>query len=137
MSIASFYLRNMLHQYDRQVVTARIAQYRRRSWQQATGEEPTLSPEARRQILVERVARELFENLLFTGSDTPMVKEVQKTLQEEFDDSLVFQYPPNSLEMMILQKTPNGTEEVSPQFRADILDRAWEITLAKVDETML
>lgn len=137
MSTASFYLRNMLHQYDKQLVTARIAQYRRQSWQQATGEEPTLSPEARRQILVERVARELFENLLFTGSDTPMVKEVQDALQEEFGDSLVFQYPPNSLEMMILRRTPKGTEEISPQFRADILDRAWDITLAKVDETML
>lgn len=137
MSIASFYVRNMLHQDDRQLVTARRMARYRHALRTTKGEEPTLPEAMKRQIMVNRVARELFENLLFTGSDSLMVQEVQKELVQEFGDSLVFQYPPGSLEMVILRKTPEGMEEVSPRFRVDVLERAWALTLAKVDETML
>ncbi|MEG2140919.1 MAG: DVU0524 family FlgM-associated protein [Bilophila sp.] len=137
MSIASFYVRNMLHQDDRQLVTARRMARYRHALRTSPAEEPAFPEDMKRSIMVNRVARELFENLLFTGSDTPMVQEVHDELIQEFGDSLVFQYPPGSLEMVILRKTPKGMEEVSPPFRVDVLERAWALTLAKVDETML
>lgn len=137
MSTTSFYIRNMLHQYDRQLVTARrLARYRQ-ALRQASGDEPVVSMEVKRRIMVERVARELFENLLFTGSDTPMVQMVQKALEEAFGEPILFQYPPGSLDLVILREGPNGPTEVSPMEKEVILDRAWQITLDKVDDTML
>lgn len=93
--------------------------------------------EVKRRIMVERVARELFENLLFTGSDTPMVKMVQQALQEAFGEPILFQYPPGSLDLIILREGPAGPVEVTPMEKEVILDKAWQVTLDKVDDTML
>lgn len=137
MSTTSFYVRNMLHQYDRQLVTSRrLARYRQ-VMQLASGEQPELSADARRQLMVERVARELFENLLFTGSDTPMVQEIQNALMKQLNERLVFKYPPGELNMHIMRETDEGFTEVSPQEKQRFLDQAWKITLAIVDDTML
>ncbi len=138
MNTTSFYIRNMLHQYDRQLVTARrLARYRQ-TLRAAIGEESTVSMEAKRKIMVERVARELFENLLFTGSDAPMVEEVRNALAENFGNRIVFRYPPGSLDLVLCREDENGAlVEIPEQEREDILDKAWQITLDKVNDTML
>lgn len=137
MNTTSFYIRNMLHQYDRQLVTARrLARYRQ-ALRASTGEEPAVSAEVKRRIMVERVARELFENLLFTGSETPMVQMVQSALEEAFGVAITFQYPPGSLDLVVFRGSPDGPVEVTSMEKEVILDRAWQITLEKVDDTML
>ena len=137
MSTTSFFVRNMLHQYDRQLVTARrLARYRQ-VLQKTYGEEPEIPADVRRRIMVERVARELFENLLFTGSDSPLVREVQRALDAALGERLVFQYPPGELELALFRETPGGLVEVRSPEKDRILEKAWKITLAKVDETML
>lgn len=137
MSTESFYVRNMLHLDDRQPLAVRRPIRPRQALCRAPGGDAALPADVRRKIMVERVARELFENLLFTGSDTPLVQEVQRALDREFGENLIFRYSPGSLELTVLRETPEGTEEVPPSRRADVLERAWAITLAKVDETML
>ena len=75
VSIPSFYFRNMLLQYDRQLVTARrLARLKAELRERMPAAVPT---ETKRRVMVEHVARELLDNLLFTGSDNPVVREVR------------------------------------------------------------
>ena len=134
MTIASFYARNMPRQGS--PVSPRIAR-RAPAFPRLGGEAPDLSEDMKRSIMVERVARELFENLLFTGSDTPVALEVRRALNREFGEEFVFRYLPGSPGMAVLRNTPTGEEDIPPAIKAAVLERAWAITLDKVDETML
>lgn len=136
MTIASFYARNMPRQLAGSSVPPRITR-RAPAFPRMGGEAPELSEDMKRRVMVERVARELFENLLFTGSDTPVALEVRRALNREFGEELVFRYLPGSPGMAVLHNTPQGEEEVPPATKAAVLERAWAITLDKVDETML
>ncbi len=132
-----FYIRNMLQQYNRQLTAARKLSRYRQALRLIADRPSDVSPDAKRNALVERVAREIFENVLFTGNNTPMVQEVQKALNQEFGKDFIFQYLPGSLDLVILKRTAKGTEVVSKVLRADILERAWIITLKKVNENMV
>ncbi len=125
----------MLSSYGRQLVTARrLARYR----QALRGaEEPVIPPEVKRRLLVERIAREVMENLLIAGSDNPVVDEIKERLQQEFGERLTFTYPPSQLEIQVFREGPDGQEEIAPAEKMAILDKLWEITLETVDETML
>ena len=137
MDTSSFYMRNMLHQYGRQLVTSRrLARYHQVLRANA-GVEPELSPEMRRKIMVERVSRELFDNLLFTGSDNMVVEDVRNELAHVLGTGLAFRYPPGQLDMTITRDGPDGPKEVSPEEKALILAQVWKIILARVDATML
>ena len=137
MSSTLFYLRNGLHRYDQFPEAVRRLDCSRRALRQACGEEPEIPEETKRLIMVERVARELFENLLFTDSDNPMVSEVQQALDREFSEPLSFQYLPGETDLAVMRETGEGPREVNALEKENILERAWKITLAKVDETML
>lgn len=138
MSTNSFYIRNMLLHYDRQLVTARrLARYRQALRYAEGGEEPAIPPDVKRKIMVERVAREIFENLIVTGSDNPIVEEVRAELNRQTGERLTFTYPPGGLDVQIFRQHGSVPEEVAPAEKAAILDRLWAITLTKVDETML
>ncbi len=136
MGLETFYLRNRLHQ-PKPSAAARRPVESRRALRQACGTCPEIAPEMKRRILVERVAREVFENLLFTDSDNPMVEEVRRTLAREFGDSLVFQYLAGESDLAVLRDAESGPQEVGSAERIRILDRAWAVTLAQVDGTML
>ncbi len=125
----------MLSSYGRQLVTARrLARYR----QALRGAEgPVIPPEVKRRLLVERIAREVMENLLIAGSDNPVVDEIKERLQQEFGERLTFTYPPSQLEIQVFREGPDGQEEIAPAEKMAILDKLWEITLETVDETML
>lgn len=138
MSTNSFYIRNMLLHYDRQLVTARrLARYRQVLRHAEGGEEPAIPPDVKRRIMVERVAREIFENLIVTGSDNPVVEEVRTELDRQSGERFTFTYPPTGLDVQIFREGSTGPEEVAPAEKGTILDRLWAITLAKVDDTML
>lgn len=151
MGIPSFYYRNMLLQYDRQLVAARRRARIRPGVEPGTpepaperqlgegaaeldGETPA---EARRRALVEHVARELLENLLFTGSENPVVQEVRRELDHRLNGRFSFWYPPGEVDVRIVRESPEGPRELSDEERREVLTELWDITLAKVDATML
>lgn len=137
MDTCSFYMRNMLHQYGRQLVTSRrLARYHQVLRMNA-GIAPEMSPEMRRRIMVERVSRELFDNLLFTGSDNPVVGEVRRELAQALGEAVTFRYPPGQLDIAITKDGPSGQIEVSPEERGRILSQVWTIIRNRVDATML
>ena len=135
MDASSFYMRNMLQQYGRQLVTSRrLARYHHML---RAGTEPEMTPDTRRRIMVERVSREMFENLLFTGSDNPVVEEVRKELAHTLGEDLTFRYPPGQLDLSITRESASGSEELSAGEKAAVLAKVWKIILARVDATML
>ncbi len=137
MSLKPFYVRNMLLQYDRQLVTGRrLTRYRRLMGGGAEGEE-TIPREVKRRQLVERVAREIVENLLMSSSESDIVKAVRAQLEQEMGCALLFEYPIMAQDLEIFKVTAQGPEEVTAQEKLLILNKLWKITLDKVDETML
>lgn len=135
MSIPSFYFRNMLLQYDRQLVTARrLARLKAELRDQMPASIPA---ETKRRAMVEHVARELLDNLLFTGSDNPVVREVRQELNHTLHGEYSFRYPPGEVDVRIFREEPEGSRELTSEERKNILAALWEITLAKVDATML
>ena len=135
MSIPSFYFRNMLLQYDRQLVTARrLARLKAELRDQMP---VSISAETKRRAMVEHVARELLDNLLFTGSDNPVVREVRQELNRTRHGEYSFRYPPGEVDVRIFREEPEGSRELTSEERKNILAALWEITLSKVDATML
>lgn len=136
MAIKSLFVKNMLANYDRQLLNARrLARYRR--VMNGGEDHVALSRDARRKQMVQRVAREIIENLIITGADNPLVSEIKNQLEEETGENLRFAYPLVDQDLQIFRVTDEGPTEVSPNERMSLLQRLWEITLDKVDETML
>ena len=138
MANASIHVRNMLRQYERQLLNARrLARYRM-ALRLAQGETEAPEPrEIRRRRLVEKVARELYEHLIFTGSENPVAQSIRTELSANAGAQLHFQYAPGEAALQLIREGSSGPEEISQHEKARLLDKLWHITLAKVDETML
>lgn len=137
MNTHSFYTRQMLLRYSRQLVAARrLARYDR-----LLGRNLSEGPEAvqaKRREMVERVAREIMENLIFSGSDNPVVLEVKNRLADEVGEELIFRYPPAEQDFQIFRVGSDGEEtELGNGERQAVMGRLWDVTLRTVDATML
>ena len=93
--------------------------------------------EAKRQDLVRRVAAEIVENCLVTGSDSPVVADIKAELEEELGFRLAFAYPPEDQEMQLIRLGAAGPKEVTGGEKVAIIKRLWELALEKIDATML
>ncbi len=138
MTASPLQVRNMLRTYGRQLTRARrLARFRHSLALAGAEDEVAVSKEAKRRSLVERISREIVENLLVSGTENPVVLEIKEQLDAEFNQKFAFQYPPSELDMRIFMETEDGPGEVSAGEKNRILSRLWEITLEKVDGTML
>jgi phosphoribosyl-dephospho-CoA transferase len=137
MNTQSFYTRQMLLRYSRQLVSARkLARY-----EQLLGQGSQHGSEAaavKRSATIERVAREIMENLIFSGSDNPVVQEVQARLAEESGKNYIFRYPPAEQDFQIYQVASNGEEtELTQGEKQMVMGQLWNVALRTVDATML
>ncbi|MEA4857723.1 MAG: DVU0524 family FlgM-associated protein [Solidesulfovibrio sp.] len=139
MTAIPYQVRAMLRTYGRQVTTARrLARYRRSLAAAGAEDEVRISREAKRRELVGRVAAEIVENCIVTGSDTPVVEEIKAELEEELGYPLVFAYPPEEQEMQIFRADdPKIPRELTGEAKTEVFRRLWELALEKVDATML
>jgi hypothetical protein len=115
----------------------RMARYRMLLQQSMAGDMVSLSKESKRQLLVEKIAREIMESLMVSESANPVVQEIKKELQEEFGFPMEFGYPPLATEIQILRKQEDNLQEITGEDKRAILEKIWRITLNKVNETML
>jgi hypothetical protein len=137
MNTHSFYTRQMLLRYSRQLVAARrLARYDRLLGRSMpVGSE---AAQAKRREMVERVAREIMENLIFSGSDSPIVLEVKERLADEVGEDLIFRYPPAERDFQIFRVDGQGDEvELGNGEKQAVMGRLWDVTLRTVDATML
>jgi len=132
-------LRNMLRTYGRQITTARrLARYRRSLQAAGAQDQVEISREAKRRELVHKVAAEIVESLIVTGSENPVVVDIKKELETAFRTKFHFAYPPEDMDLQIFRVLgDNEAEEVTGAERVRILEKLWHIALEKVDETML
>ncbi len=66
-----------------------------------------------------------------------MVEEIKKELNQELETELIFHYPPTGEEMKIFVGGEDQPQELSQEQRDRILGKLWEMTLNKVNGTML
>ena len=133
-------VKTMLGAYGRQLTFARRLARFRRAYSGEEEDAVAISRQARRRDLVERISREIVENLLSAPDHNPVLREIMDELENDFGQQLTFAYPLPDLDLnMRLQIFKGSTldKEVSEQERQAILNRLWQITLSKVDETML
>ncbi|MBI5519536.1 MAG: hypothetical protein HY916_05705 [Desulfovibrio sp.] len=138
MSIQPVNVRLMLRTYGKQLTSAkRLARFKRALALSGAQDMVSISREAKRRELVERIAQEVIENLLVNGQDNPVVDRVLSELEQELGERVLFDYPLDGGEVQILRQTPEGPQEVQTDEKMRIMRRLWEITLSKVDDTML
>ena len=137
MTIRSFYVRNMLQNYDRQLIAARRLNRYLQALRGDAEDAQKIPADVKRRVLIERVAHEVMENLVFSGSDNPIVQDVKTALEHELGERFSFKFPAEDLSFQVYRETAAGSEKVEAAERLRILDRLWSITLDKVDQTML
>lgn len=127
----------MVKSYGKQLVSARrLARYLR-ALRAGREDQVTISREARRQAMVERVAREIVDNLVVTGADNPVVGDILDELHRRIGARLVFEYPFMEQELQIFRETPKGLTRLEPDEAHEVLAMVWAIALEKVDATMI
>ncbi len=136
MSSSFAKIQTILQQYNRQQdKTKQLARLRESIPQRPkTGDTVSLSKQGKRQHLVEDITQEIIHNLLVSGSPNPMVQEVKAELESEIGKSLLFQFLPKENRLDV--RKDNG-ERVTSEEEEHILQRLWDLTRKKVDETMI
>jgi hypothetical protein len=131
-------VRLMLRTYGKQLTSAkRLARFKRALELSGAQDMVSISREAKRRELVERIAQEVIENLLVNGQENQVVSGVLEDLERDLGEHVLFDYPLDGGEVLILRQTEEGPREVAPEEKMRILRRLWEITLDRVDGTML
>lgn len=131
--------RHVARAYGKQISTARrISRYRRMLRAADAEDLVRISREARRREMVQRVTGEIVENLLVSGSDNPVVREVKRQLEHEFKTHFVFAYPPEEDDLQIFEEMVGGPpRKILGEEKGSVLTRLYQIALATVDDTML
>lgn len=130
-------LHAMLRSYERQLLAARrLARFRvqRRLAEGSDPQDP--DPSLKRRASVEKVAQELFDTLIFTGSDNPVVEEIRRELGRTVGQDVQFVYPPGG-KLCIVGKGPQGPRILSEEEQRRTRYILWRITRQKVDQSML
>jgi hypothetical protein len=131
-------VRLMLRTYGKQLTSAkRLARFKRALVLSGAQDQVSISREAKRRELVERISQEVIENLLVNGQDNPVVDGVLEDLEQDLGERVLFDYPLDGGEVQILRQTEAGVQEFAPDEKMRIMRRLWEITLDRVDGTML
>lgn len=128
----------MLRTYGKQLTSAkRLARFRKALRLSQAQDVVDISRQARRRELVERIAREIMENLIVNGTENPVVGEILDRLEAETGWPVLLEYPLDGGDLRVLRQAEAGPEELDAGQRAALMQRLWEITLQRVDETML
>lgn len=128
-------IQNILRNYQRQSSTNKqLAELRKAVNQKPTeNDRVKLSSQGKREQLVENISREIMDNLINSKTENPVVSEIKQELEQEFNTSFLFQFIPK--ENRTIVRKGNG-EQVGELERNQIMDRLWELTRKKVNETM-
>ena len=138
MDTQSFYTRHMLLQYGRQLISSRrLARYHQLLGKNNDSQGMLPSPDVQRRLMVEKIAREVVDNLIFAGSENPVVLEVRERLDQELGEHFVFQYPPGELDFKIFRQEGEELVEVTSDDKHIVMGRLLDITRQTVAETML
>ncbi|MBA4356451.1 MAG: hypothetical protein C0405_01860, partial [Desulfovibrio sp.] len=109
-------VRLMLRTYGKQLTSAkRLARFKRALVVSGAQDMLSISREAKRRELVERISQEVIENLLVNGEENPVVNGVLEDLEQDLGERVLFDYPLDGGEVQILRLTEAGPREVDPE----------------------
>ena len=91
----------------------------------------------RRRHMVERVSREIIDNLLVAGAQTPVVQDIVGELEAQFDSRFLFEYAFMECDLQVFRHTSGGPKRLAGDEAREVLDALWRITTSKVNTTML
>lgn len=137
------HIRLMLRRYETQLLAARrLARLRA---VQRMQEPSALDMQARRAAVVEQVARELYERILFTGGENSMVETIRERLGERVGGAVRFSYPPGEAQLALVRESAHEQEPIREkdatilhgEERERALRALWRITVGTVDESMV
>jgi hypothetical protein len=138
VTVNPFLVKNVVRTYDQHQDTGRrIARFKKYMDRAGQGDSVSISMEAKRRQLVEKVAREIVDNLIGSDSTNPVVRDIKQQLMKEFGGDMVFRYPSDGSGLQILRKGENGVAELTNGEKDAFMRRLWEIALSRVNETML
>jgi hypothetical protein len=127
----------MLQRYEQQLLSARRLarlRVRRRLAEGLAPEEP--DPSIRRRLFVEKTARELYETLVFTGSENPVIEDIRAAFGKLLGKSVRFAYPPGE-RLSIVIEGPDGLEPLSEAEQRRTRHLLWQVTRQLVEQSML
>ena len=130
-------MRIMLQCYEQQLLAARrLARFRvkRRLAEGLKPQDP--DPSVNRRAFVEKVARELYDTLIFTGSSNPVVEEIRAELSRAVGLEVEFTYPPGA-RLRIVAIGPDGQRPLGAEEERRARHALWRITRQKVDQSKL
>lgn len=135
--IAAVRLRQRVQGYELQLLAARRLTRLRARMRLTAGEAPQdPDPTPRRGVYVEKVAQEVYESLLFTGSDNPVVEDIRRALSERVGFTIRFTYPPGE-GLCFVRQDDRGARKLSAELQARVRRLLWRITREKIDRSML
>jgi hypothetical protein len=138
VTINPFLVKSVVRTYDQHQDTGRrIARFQKYMDRAGQGDSVSISKEAKRKQLVEKVAREIVDNLIGSDSSNPVVKDIKDQLSKEFGDDVVFRYPSDGGGLQVLKNTESGVAELTNGEKDAFMQRLWEVAMTKVNETML
>lgn len=138
MTINPFLVKSVVRTYDQHQDTGRrIARFQKYMDRAGQGDSVSISKEAKRKQLVEKVAQEIVDNLIGSDSSNPVVKDIKEQLSKEFGDDVVFRYPSDGGGLQVLKNTESGVAELTNGEKDAFMQRLWEVAMTKVNETML
>ncbi len=139
MTTPSHLLRNRMRSYDRQIGQgqrlARIKKYISPLLEDKKNNKE--SEQTKRDKLVEQVSQEIIDNLIGSGSTTPIVLEIKEELEREFPEKLFFSYGIEDNELSITRVQGNTNTHLSQEERDKVMARVRDITREKVSNTMI
>lgn len=123
--------------YNTQLMMARrLARFRLKA-RLAEGLNPDdPDPSIKRKDFVKRVAAELYESMVFTGNENPVVEEIRQELCKALHKEVEFTYPPGG-RLYIVAREAGVARPLTPQESRKAMDYLKTITDAAVDRNML
>jgi len=140
VTVNPFLVKNVVRTYDQHQETGRrIARFKNYMDRAGQGDSVSISQEAKRRLLVEKVAGEIVDNLIGSDTANPVVREIREQLTKEFGNGkdLFFRYPSDGSGLQILKKTDQGVSELTNGEKDALMRRLWEVALTRGNETML
>lgn len=138
MTINPFLVKSVARAYDQQHDTGRrIARFKKYVNQGGQGDVVSISTDAKRKQMVEKVTSEIVDNLVGSESNNPVVREIKNQLTSEAGQNLAFRYASDGSGLQILKDTQNGVVELTSKEKDALVTRLREITLDRVNKTML
>ena len=130
-------MRVMLQRYEQQLLSARRLarlRVRRRLVEGLDPEDP--DPSIKRRLFVEKTARELYETLVFTGSENPVIEDIRTEFGKLLGKSVRFVYPPGE-RLSVVIEGPDGLEPLSGAEQRRTRHLLWQATRQLVEQSML